>query len=250
LGLTPGKSASGQEREPTKVRGRPRQPAGRALNSAREPTAELVILFSSRGHLGDGRDETGAETPQAATESGAAPPAPTARALSAQTTGSLATTFRRGQARRLSPNQETRTIMNKLPARILALLALSAAVTIATLAAADTCKTVDITVKNTSGAKIKALKISYACEVDNQTRTESFGNAEVADGATVTVAHNQDLAGCKGYKMKFIKLHYQPFCNGKYTNEKTFSDSSFDDAKCVDGKNYRIDLAPSSNPCL
>jgi hypothetical protein len=115
---------------------------------------------------------------------------------------------------------------------------------------ADECKKVDIQVKNNKpSTKVKALKVEYKFTNDNTWRTESFSNVEVSAGALKTVASNQNLAGGEGNKLVSMKLHFQAYCGGKWSQTYVATDSAFDDdSKCQSNSNraYRFDLAATA----
>lgn len=140
----------------------------------------------------------------------------------------------------------TRTLVTRM-------LTISGLVALAgTPAYADTCKNVDLAVKNNKSTTIKALSMEYKFTNDNQWRSESFNNVEVGPGAFKTVASNQNLIGGEGNKLTGLKLHFQAKCGGKWS--KTFvsvTDTQFDDtSNCQSNSNrsYRLDL-PSSDVC-
>ena len=115
---------------------------------------------------------------------------------------------------------------------------------------ADECKKVDIQVKNNKpSTKIKALKIEYKFTNDNTWRTEAFSNVEVGANTLKTVASNQNLAGGEGNQLVSMKLHFQAYCGGKWSQTYVATDSSFDStASCQSnsGRQYRFDLAATA----
>ena len=116
------------------------------------------------------------------------------------------------------------------------------------MAIADECKAVDISVDNGKTVKIKTIKVEYACQYDNTARSEQIPNVEVAAGASKLVAPNQNLAGCEGHKMLWMKLHFQAFCGGKWSKEfVSQEDKSFlNDAPCGKGRKYTVTVPSSS----
>jgi hypothetical protein len=143
------------------------------------------------------------------------------------------------------------TIGSNLGSRLFTLTTFVALVAVAP-AYADTCKKVDLAVKNGKSTTIKALSIEYKFSNDNQWHTESFPNVEVGPGAFKTVAFDQNLDGGEGNKLVGLKLHFQAKCGGKWS--KTFvsaEDVTFDDTSpCASNSNrsYRQDLS-SSDVC-
>jgi len=126
---------------------------------------------------------------------------------------------------------------------------LGAAVAVEAHAAA--CKDVDIKVQNDGASDVLALSIEYRTVQDGTWRTEAFNNTEVSAGSLTTVASNQELQYIEGHDMKDIKLHYKVRCGGKWSVEKTFTDSSFTSPQCnsSSGKSYRVDLPASAVSC-
>ena len=116
---------------------------------------------------------------------------------------------------------------------------------------AAACQNVDIKVKNDGTFDVLALKIDYKTVQDGTWRTESFNNATAAAGATTTVAENQELQYIEGHDMAAIKLYYKVRCGGKWSVEKTFTDTLFDTPQCDSNSNkaYRIDLPASAVSC-
>ena len=116
---------------------------------------------------------------------------------------------------------------------------------------AASCKNVDINVNNEGDIKILALKVEYMSVQDGVWRTEAFTNKEAPAHQTTTVAENQDLQYIEGHDMKQMKLHYKVSCGGKWSVEKTFTDSDFTNTQCNSNANkaYRIDLPASAVTC-
>lgn len=116
---------------------------------------------------------------------------------------------------------------------------------------AASCKNVDINVNNQGTIKVLALKVDYMSVQDGVWRTEAFNNKEAPAGQTTTVAENQDLQYIEGHDMQHIKLYYKVFCGGKWSVEKTFTDSSFTNPQCDSNSNkaYRVDLPASAVTC-
>jgi hypothetical protein len=124
-------------------------------------------------------------------------------------------------------------------------LLIAASVLVATLfagsAMADTCKDVNISVKNDGKKEIKVKSMTFEAKVDNKKRKEGLPNKTVAPGKTTNFGkHN--LKGIKGYNMKHITVTYQVKCGGKWSKAKTQKDSKFQKAKCVNGGNYKINV--------
>ena len=105
------------------------------------------------------------------------------------------------------------------------------------------CQNVTLNVKNNKSVKIKALKVEYKSKEDGKWRSESFNNREIAAGATETVKSGASLEHVEGHTMESIKLHYKKWCGGKWSVTYTTTDSTFDSAKCIYGKTYRVDTS-------
>jgi hypothetical protein len=117
-------------------------------------------------------------------------------------------------------------------------------------AIADECKKVDFQVDNNKpSTKIKALKMEYKFTNDNTWRTELFSNVEVSANTLKTVATDQNLAGAEGNKLVSLKLHFQAYCGGKWSQTYVATDSSFDNTSVCQsnsGRQYRFDLASTA----
>jgi hypothetical protein len=139
--------------------------------------------------------------------------------------------------------------ITKILPRVLTVAAFATALSSATVSA-DTCKDVNLNVRNGKTVKIKTLKIEYKCMYDKTWRDESIPNVEVAAGELKLVAPKQDLAGCEGYKMLAMKLHFQAYCGGKWSKEfVTQDDTEFgNNAACGKGRTYEVTV-PYSNVC-
>jgi hypothetical protein len=111
---------------------------------------------------------------------------------------------------------------------------------------ADTCKRVDLAVKNNKSTTIKVVSMDYKFTNDNQWRNESFPNVEVGPGAFKTVAVDQNLDGGEGNKLVALKIHFQAKCGGKWSKTLiSAEDTTFDDTSpCVSNSNrsYRDDV--------
>lgn len=103
------------------------------------------------------------------------------------------------------------------------------------------CQNVTLKVKNNKSVKIKALKVEYKSKEDGKWRTETFNNEVIAAGATAVVKSGASLEHVEGHDMSSIRLHYKKWCGGKWSVTYTTTDSSFDSAKCIYGKTYRVD---------
>lgn len=132
------------------------------------------------------------------------------------------------------------------------LLGLATFVALVAPSHADTCKKVDLAIKNNKATTVRALSMEYKFANDNQWHTEAFTNVDVTSGAFKTVAFDQDLSGGEGNKLISLKLHFQAKCGGKWS--KTYistEDTVFDDTSvCQSNSNrsYRLDLN-SSDVC-
>lgn len=104
------------------------------------------------------------------------------------------------------------------------------------------CDGVTLMVKNNKSVKIKALKVEYKSVEDGKWRTEKFADESIAAGTTEVVKTNAKLEHVEGHQMKSIRLHYKKWCGGKWSVTYTTTDSTFDSAKCVYGKEYRVDV--------
>lgn len=105
------------------------------------------------------------------------------------------------------------------------------------------CQNVKIRVKNNKSVKIKVLKAEYKSVEDGKWRKESLPNEVIRAGDTETVKSGAALERVEGHKMKSIRLHYKKWCGGKWSVTYKTTDSTFDKAKCVYGKTYRIDTS-------
>jgi hypothetical protein len=120
-------------------------------------------------------------------------------------------------------------------------------------ALADTCKKVDLKVTNKKSNKIKVTKFSFKCADDNEDRSESVANRELKNGESTTY-EDQNLAGCEGRDMKYLTVHFNANCGGKWSaTDYTVKKSDFTVAKCSSNsdKQYAIDVpveAGCSNP--
>jgi len=141
--------------------------------------------------------------------------------------------------------------MSKLSTRVVLFLVMGGVAAIASQAHADTCKAVDIKVDNTKDKKILALSVDIKTrEEGSKVRSEAFANKEVAANTLGTVATNQNLSGIEGYTVTSLTLHYKVWCGGKWSVEKTYTDTSLTNPVCTSnsGKSYRITL-PSPDGC-
>lgn len=138
-----------------------------------------------------------------------------------------------------------RWITHTLNGSALAILfALASVVTLVSSADAQSCRNVDIVLDNQTEVRVKALYANFLCEGENE-RKEMFKNVEVPEHTKLPVAHQQDLQGCKGKKMKYIEVHYKVRCgDGSWSNEKFVHDSEFLNAFCSSdaGKQYTVQL--------
>ncbi len=105
------------------------------------------------------------------------------------------------------------------------------------------CQNVNIRVKNNKSVKIKVLKMEYKSIEDGKWRSESLPNEVIPAGQTETVKSGAALERIEGHRMKSIRLHYKKWCGGKWSVTYKTTDSTFDSAKCVYGKTYRIDTS-------
>ncbi len=105
------------------------------------------------------------------------------------------------------------------------------------------CQNVTIRVKNNKSVKIKVLKMEYKSREDGKWRNESLPNEVISAGDIETVKSGAALEYVEGHKMTSIRLHYKKWCGGKWSVTYKTTDSTFDKAKCVYGKTYRIDTS-------
>jgi len=146
--------------------------------------------------------------------------------------------------------------MNKFISGLLGVAAVTGVLVGASPAQADTCKSVDIKVKNNKSTKILALSVDYRFKEDGVERHESFSNTEVAAGQTKTVALDQNLPGGEGNNMQWMKLHFKVWCgpsqtSGSWSQEYVSqADSTFLAPVCKSnsGKHYVIEL-PATDQC-
>jgi hypothetical protein len=126
--------------------------------------------------------------------------------------------------------QAVRNVKSKRPWAIL--LVTASAITSVPIAAADSCRNVDVLLDNKTSVRVKALYANFKCEGENE-KKEMFKNVEVPETSKLPVATQQDLQSCKSKKMEYIEVHYKVRCgDGSWSNEKFIKDNSFLNAFC------------------
>jgi hypothetical protein len=90
--------------------------------------------------------------------------------------------------------------------RILSLVMVAAAVTVAGQAAADNCKSPDVKVVNERTTTIKVTKIQYFDECDNKWRIENVKATEIEPGHSATFQDDLEyVGGCRISKFKLFR---------------------------------------------